>query len=309
MSIRQRDRSATDLSARYNHVVGGLLSLVFEAADVSVEPQVARLLVGLFNQMQAKEFVGQERAAGARAFTAGRVCSEDLQILVDLIDLQEQCLTRFEAFCNPSLLSQWQALRSTTPLNEIERMRKKLMTPGIQVDAELAEGWFGHCTRRMDDIHLVETHLTSALQQACQTRILQTQAELQDQQALLAALSKTRSSSCTSALVTGLTQTDAQAGLARGDGIGSRLTRAIFDTLQTQTQQLQAVSQELVSVRAALDERKHIERAKGVLMAHQSLSEDEAYRLLRQKAMNQNLRLVEVAQSVLSMAEFLPKRS
>jgi AmiR/NasT family two-component response regulator len=49
-----------------------------------------------------------------------------------------------------------------------------------------------------------------------------------------------------------------------------------------------------------------VERAKGLLMAHQDMSEDDAYKALRQMAMNQNRRLVDVANAVLSLAEVLP---
>jgi AmiR/NasT family two-component response regulator len=59
-------------------------------------------------------------------------------------------------------------------------------------------------------------------------------------------------------------------------------------------------------VRASLNERKLVERAKGLLMAHRRLSEAEAHKMLRQTAMNQNRRLIDVAESVLSMAEYLP---
>ena len=41
-------------------------------------------------------------------------------------------------------------------------------------------------------------------------------------------------------------------------------------------------------------------------MAHRQLSEHEAHKTLRQMAMNQNRRLVDVAQAVLAMAEILP---
>jgi AmiR/NasT family two-component response regulator len=44
-------------------------------------------------------------------------------------------------------------------------------------------------------------------------------------------------------------------------------------------------------------------------MAHRSLTEDEAYRSLRQMAMNQKRRLADVAQMVLSMADVLPPHS
>jgi AmiR/NasT family two-component response regulator len=75
--------------------------------------------------------------------------------------------------------------------------------------------------------------------------------------------------------------------------------------LQQQSRRLQAVGDELESVRVTLSERKVVERAKGLLMSTRQLSEDEAYKLLRQTAMNQHRKLNEVAASVLAMAEFL----
>ena len=46
--------------------------------------------------------------------------------------------------------------------------------------------------------------------------------------------------------------------------------------------------------------------AKAVLMRHQGLSEDAAYRLMRQTAMNQGRRLPDVARAVLELEAFLP---
>lgn len=66
------------------------------------------------------------------------------------------------------------------------------------------------------------------------------------------------------------------------------------------------MSAELDTVRASLNERKLIERAKGILMAHRQLSEADAHKLLRQTAMNQNRRLGDVAEAVLAMADILP---
>jgi AmiR/NasT family two-component response regulator len=75
--------------------------------------------------------------------------------------------------------------------------------------------------------------------------------------------------------------------------------------VQDQAQRLQAMSDELQTVRAALNERKLVERAKGLLMATRKLSEDDAHKMLRQTAMSQNRRLVDVAETVLSMADYL----
>lgn len=87
---------------------------------------------------------------------------------------------------------------------------------------------------------------------------------------------------------------------------GRQMERSVLDMLQEQSQRLQAMSDELEAVRAALNERKLVERAKGLLMAHRKLTEQEAHQMLRQTAMNQGRRLVDVAESVLSVADYLP---
>jgi AmiR/NasT family two-component response regulator len=54
-----------------------------------------------------------------------------------------------------------------------------------------------------------------------------------------------------------------------------------------------------------MEERKLVERAKGILMEQRGLSEDEAYRQLRKLAMDQNKRLVEVAENLIAFAKLL----
>jgi AmiR/NasT family two-component response regulator len=82
----------------------------------------------------------------------------------------------------------------------------------------------------------------------------------------------------------------------------------VLALVQEQAQRLQAMSDELETARSALTQRKVIERAKGLLMAHRHMSEDDAYKALRRMAMNQNRRLAEVAEAVLATAEVLPGR-
>jgi len=78
--------------------------------------------------------------------------------------------------------------------------------------------------------------------------------------------------------------------------------------VQAQARRLQSMGDELDSVRASLNDRKLVERAKGLLMAHRQLSEEEAHKAMRQMAMNQSRRLVEVAEAVLAVADVLPER-
>ena len=67
--------------------------------------------------------------------------------------------------------------------------------------------------------------------------------------------------------------------------------------------QFESARKEAADLRQALEERKLIERAKGLVMRYGGLDEREAYRRLRRLASDQNRKLVEVAQAVLTAGE------
>jgi response regulator NasT len=67
----------------------------------------------------------------------------------------------------------------------------------------------------------------------------------------------------------------------------------------------QKLLDELSDTRRQLADRKLIERAKGVLMARNRLTEEEAYQRLRSMAMNKKLKLAEVAQRILDVEDLL----
>lgn len=58
------------------------------------------------------------------------------------------------------------------------------------------------------------------------------------------------------------------------------------------------------ALREALETRKIIEKAKGILMKDFAISEDEAYKLLHKKAMDKRIVMKEVANAVIISAEF-----
>ena len=201
---------------------------------------------------------------------------------------------------------------------ELERLRRKLIAAGqgVVLAPALAEDWFACCSARLDQMHSIESALAGGLRATCIERIGALQLDPDDPQSLLQTVAGLPEAAAPMGVFSAEQAADAaSAGEEGGDAavttepLGPRLTRSIVDALHAQSRRLQAMSDELAAVRAALDERKLIERAKGVLMRHQALAEDEAYRLLRQTAMNQGRRLVEVAQAVLAMAELLPRRS
>lgn len=63
------------------------------------------------------------------------------------------------------------------------------------------------------------------------------------------------------------------------------------------------LTQELIATKQALETRKLVERAKGLLMKELSLSEDEAYKLINKKAMDTRKTMREVAEAIILFME------
>lgn len=317
--VLQRQWSAPQATAAYVKLIAGLLAVVFEAADSASDPQVSRLLVAFFNFMQGKELAGQERATGAALLAAGKPDAAGQQRLLHLIESQDRCFQIFNDFASPALRQLCAQSQDPMNLAELERMRRLACTTPTSgaLDSGLGPAWFHCCTRRMDELMNVETQLAHDLMTLCQEKIDAAQQTLQgwnkwqqppaanpsaddeDRQAMVffdelpAPLSDPH------------TLLDAALPAVAG-GHSSQVERSILQLVREQSLRLQTMGAELDTVRASLTERKLIERAKGLLMAHRQLSEVEAHKLMRQTAMNQNRRLSDVAQTVLAMAEMLP---
>lgn len=88
-------------------------------------------------------------------------------------------------------------------------------------------------------------------------------------------------------------------------GLAPERIRPILDVALARFQHEQALRRELAETRAELSQRKVIERAKGLLMQRQSLSEQAAYDKLRKTAMDKGLKLADMAQRMLDAAELL----
>jgi response regulator NasT len=89
------------------------------------------------------------------------------------------------------------------------------------------------------------------------------------------------------------------------DGLQARRVKPIIDVAVARFQEFENLRRELELAKTSLAERKLIDRAKGILMRVRGLSEDEAYALLRRKAMHDQKKVVEIAQSVITAAELL----
>lgn len=98
---------------------------------------------------------------------------------------------------------------------------------------------------------------------------------------------------------------DAGVGAYVVDGLKKERIKAVLDMAVSRFNAFSKLREELEHARAALDERKLVERAKGILMNSKGMSEEAAYALLRKAAMNENRRISEVAQSVVTAARLL----
>lgn len=89
------------------------------------------------------------------------------------------------------------------------------------------------------------------------------------------------------------------------DGLRKERIKPILEMAVSRFNTFKQLRDELDEARQALEERKVIERAKGILMQERKLSEEAAYALLRKAAMNENRRVVEIAQALITAAGLL----
>ncbi|MBI5335484.1 MAG: ANTAR domain-containing protein [Burkholderiales bacterium] len=88
-------------------------------------------------------------------------------------------------------------------------------------------------------------------------------------------------------------------------GLASERIKPVLEVAMLRFRHEENLRRELADARTQLEERKLIDRAKGLLMARQGCSEQEAYARLRKTAMDRGLKLAEVAQRLIDVADML----
>lgn len=89
------------------------------------------------------------------------------------------------------------------------------------------------------------------------------------------------------------------------DGLRKERVRPILDMAISRFNAFSRMERELEEARNELQARKIIDKAKAILMKSRGLSEDAAYQLLRKTAMNQNRKISEIAQSLVTASQLL----
>ncbi|MDQ4629189.1 ANTAR domain-containing response regulator [Janthinobacterium lividum] len=88
-------------------------------------------------------------------------------------------------------------------------------------------------------------------------------------------------------------------------GLQAERIQPVLNVALARFRQEEKLRAELLDTRHKLLERKVIERAKGLLMTHHGLTEEQAYQRLRSMAMNKKLKLAEIAQRILDVEDLL----
>ena len=83
------------------------------------------------------------------------------------------------------------------------------------------------------------------------------------------------------------------------DGLQAKRIVSIIDTACFRFNEQQLIKEELER------ERKIIDKAKGIIMQRSKISENEAYKAMRKMAMNKNIKMVDLAESIISASEIL----
>lgn len=89
------------------------------------------------------------------------------------------------------------------------------------------------------------------------------------------------------------------------DGLKKERVKPILDMAISRFNAFSRMERELQEARSELHARKIIDKAKALLMKSRGLSEDAAYQLLRKTAMNQNRKISDIAQSLVTASQLL----
>ncbi|CAM5775302.1 two-component system response regulator [Labrys miyagiensis] len=89
------------------------------------------------------------------------------------------------------------------------------------------------------------------------------------------------------------------------NGLRKERVKPILDMAISRFNAFHRLREELDRTRQALEDRKVIDKAKGILMKSRGIGEEEAYALLRKTAMNESRRVAEVARSLVTAARLL----
>jgi Nitrate and nitrite sensing/ANTAR domain len=295
-----------DAVKAFTDVIALLLAVGFEAADIAADPETSRALIALATFAQGKEYAGQERATAGAALSRGHFDAADRRHLRHLQAAEERAFKLFAQFADPRQVALFLELNNSPETTEFKQKRATALEQDRSGEPcpVTADAWYEVTTRRIDTMRTIEDRIAADLGRLCAVKLAEANAEAKRTDAIDRDVFK--HTAPFAMLVTDVDPAFNSLGMGGGvelcgmdDGL-ERPMRSIRDVVEAQSRRIDDINSQLESARVALAERKTIERAKGLLMRSRRLSEKDAYTLLRQTAMSQNKRIIEIAEVVIS---------
>ncbi|MEP1552303.1 MAG: nitrate- and nitrite sensing domain-containing protein [Paraglaciecola sp.] len=295
--VQKQELTAIESMQAYNQLIKGLLSVVFEAADVGSDPSITKILVALFNFIQGKEYAGQERACGALGFSKSMFDQSLCESLIQLQQAQTDSFTTFEEFASNQEHTLWHSLQDKNTNKQLQQMRTMMqqLADGSAISSEISEVWYELTTHRIDAMRAIEEQLTSRLLQVAKQRVEQADKELLEHKKRVKKLGPKSPLSPELTLDMVLNISADNIPKTYNSQLNDLADNSLYDLLREQSENIKKMTSELELAKQAIAEQKTINRAKLLLMQQLKYNESQAHRALQKQAMDQKVSLAEMA--------------
>ena len=89
------------------------------------------------------------------------------------------------------------------------------------------------------------------------------------------------------------------------DGLSTSRINSVMDVAIANFKAFQRLKTELEDTKMRLQDRKDVDKAKGILMEHRNLNEEDAYQLLRKMAMDRNMKIGDASRNFVAAMSLL----
>jgi hypothetical protein len=315
-SVEKHKITPLESTQAYCRLIGSLISIIFEAANISSDTGITMQLVALFNFIQAKEYAGQERAWGAIGFAKSHFTEKIYHQLHQLQDSQIRSIDVFLEYTDTSHQTTWQTLIQNKVTDEVVKFRQLIsqLRGGDPVSSEISEAWYESTTQRIDQMYLIESSLSQQLIAVSIRKVKESETELKahktdmERQVYLAGSSDSPLTTLFKLDMPGLLGVNSgnehnQAENSISPKKGNHLQKPIYDLLLKQSRRIEEMSGELDVAKQSLSDQKLVNRAKLLLIQQLKLSETEAHHKIQQAAMKKGLTLVGVAENIIKVSK------
>ncbi len=275
--VDARQVSSIQCAKEIGRIIQVLMNVIVDMAELTQQPVISKLMVSLIYIMKAKELSGQERAIGVYLAVSATKDQQLEDERLGLIELQDYYFDLFEEVAASEALGQLSEVRSFLDIDDKRQLFIKKQVVGLND----ARAWFKTCTQRIEMIQFIEESLLQNLQVLCAKQLNHSDEILdKDEQWLDAVIGQDVSVF----------------------GVNASSISILMEKLTNQGRDLKVAQEELSNTKQAMLDQKVIQLAKSRMIKRFKISEEAAHRQLQKAAMEQGVRLVDLANQIISQS-------